>query len=145
MGQVDGLVFHQNGLERWFKRVDASAAGAIANSLETRVRAGKPSPGTEAALDSYIRAMQKDTKAVAVSAGIKTLMDKGGHRQVRNFGPLQSLRFQGVAPDGLDLFDATFTKGHVQWWIAPLTADGRIVWVGFRRVHAPDGPDTGDL
>jgi hypothetical protein len=31
------------------------------------------------------------------------------------------------------LFDATFTKGHVLWWIAPLTADGRIVWVGFAR------------
>ena len=145
MGRIDGLVFHQNGLERWFKRVDASAAGAIARSLETRVRAGKPSPGTEVALDSYIRAMQKDTNSVAVSAGIKTLMDKGGHRQVRNFGPLQSLSFQGVAPDGLDLFDATFTKGHVQWWIAPLTADGRIVWVGYRRVHAQGGPDTGEL
>jgi len=133
MGQIDGLVFHQNGLERWFKRVDASAARAIADSVVARARAGRPSPGTEAALDSYIRAMQQDPGAAAVSAGIKVLTDKGGHRQVKNFGPLQSLSFQGVAPDGMDLFDATFTKGHVQWWIAPLTADGRIVWVGFER------------
>ena len=42
---------------------------------------------------------------------------------------------QGVAPDGLDLFDVTFTKRHVQWWIAPLTADGRTVWVGFARAR----------
>jgi hypothetical protein len=63
--------------------------------------------------------------------GIKRLNELGGQPQVKNFGRLQSLRFQGVAPDGLDLFDATFAKGHVQWWIAPLTADGRIVWVGF--------------
>jgi beta-lactamase regulating signal transducer with metallopeptidase domain len=137
MGQIDGLVFHQNGLERWFKRVDASAAGAIADSVAARARAGKPSLGTQAALDSYIRAMQQDTREAAVSAGIKALMDKGGHRQVRNFGPLQSLSFQGVAPDGMDLFDASFAKGHVQWWIAPLTADGRIVWVGFRGALAP--------
>jgi beta-lactamase regulating signal transducer with metallopeptidase domain len=137
LGRVNGLVLHQSGLERWFKRVDASAARAIADSVTARVRAGKPSPGTEAALHSYIRAMQQDTGAVAVSAGIERLIELGGHRRVKNFGRLQSLRFQGVAPDGLDLFDATFTKGHVQWWIAPLTADGRIVWVGFARKANP--------
>lgn len=133
LGRVNGLVLHQSGLERWFKRVDASAARAIADSVAARVRAGTPSPGTKAALDSYIRAMQQDPGAAAVSVGIKRLTELGGHRQVKNFGRLLSLSFQGVAPDGLDLFDATFTKGHVQWWIAPLTADGRIVWVGFAR------------
>ncbi|HEY2010965.1 MAG TPA: M56 family metallopeptidase [Rhizomicrobium sp.] len=150
MGQIDGLVFHQNGLERWFKRVDASAARAIADSVAARVRAGKPSPGTEAALANYISEIQQDTGAAAVSTGIKAMIErqKGGQarqgqvRQIKNFGRLQSLSFQGVAPDGMDLFDATFTKGHLQWWIAPLTADGRIVWVGFRRVHAQGGSDT---
>jgi hypothetical protein len=143
LGRVNGLVLHEAGLERWFKRIDASAARAIAASVAARVRAGKPSPGTEAALDSYIRAMEQETGAAAVSTGIKAMteLQKGGQqagqvRQVKNFGRLQSLRFQGVAQDGLDLFDATFTKGHVEWWIAPLTADGRIVWVGFARRSA---------
>ena len=136
MGQIDGLVFHQSGLERRFKRIDAGAAKAIADSTATRVRAGKPSPGTQAALDSYIRAMQQDTGAAAVSTGIRAKIEQGGQaRRIRNFGRLQSLSFRGVAPDGLDLFEAAFTKGRVQWWIAPLTADGRIVWVGFRRDH----------
>ena len=133
LGRVNGLVLHQSGLERLFKRIDASAAKAIADAVAARVRAGKPSPGTQAALDSYIRALQQHTRAAAVSAGIKRLTELGGQSEVKNFGRLQSLRFQGVAPDGLDLFDATFTKGHVLWWIAPLTADGRIVWVGFAR------------
>ena len=141
LGRVNGLVFHQSGLERRFKRIDESAARAIADSVAARVRAGKPSPGTQAALDSYIRAMQQDPGAAVVSAGIKAMteLQKGGQvrqgqvRQIKNFGRLQSLSFQGVAPDGLDLFDATFTKGHFQWWIAPLTADGRIVWVGYDR------------
>jgi Zn-dependent protease with chaperone function len=133
LGRVNGLVLHQSGLERWFKRVDASAARAIADSVAARVQAGKPSAGTQAALASYIRALQQDTGAAAVSAGIKRLIELGGQPQVKNFGRLQSLRFQGVAPDGLDLFDVTFTKRHVQWWIAPLTADSRIVWVGFAR------------
>ena len=67
-----------------------------------------------------------------VSAGIKVLIELGGQaRQVKNFGLLQSVSFQGVAPDGMDLFDVTFTERHVQWRIAPLTADGHIVWVGF--------------
>jgi hypothetical protein len=129
-------------LERWFKRIDTSAARAIADSVTARVRAGKPSPGTEAALDNYIRTMRQDIGAPAVSVGIKAMteLQKGGQqvgqvRQIRNFGRLQSLSFQGVAPDGMDLFDATFTKGHVQCWIAPLTADGRIIWVGFARVR----------
>jgi beta-lactamase regulating signal transducer with metallopeptidase domain len=140
LGRVSGLVLHQSGLERWFKRVDASAARVLAGSVAARVHAGKPSSGTQAALDSYIRAIQQDTGAAAVSTAIKAMteLQRGGQqvgqvRQVKNFGRLQSLRFQGVAPDGLDLFDATFTKGHVQCWIAPLTADGRIVWVGFAR------------
>jgi beta-lactamase regulating signal transducer with metallopeptidase domain len=140
LGRVSGLVLHQSGLERWFKRVDASAARVLAGSVAARVHAGKPSSGTQAALDSYIRAIQQDTGAAAVSTAIKAMteLQRGGQqvgqvRQVKNFGRLQSLRFQGVAPDGMDLFDATFTKGHVQCWIAPLTADGRIVWVGFAR------------
>jgi hypothetical protein len=139
LGRVNGLVLHEAGLERWFKRIDASEARAIADSIVARVRAGKPSPGTKAALDNYIRAIQQDTGAATVSAGIKAMIElqKGGQarqgqvRQIRSFGRLQLLSFQGVAPDGMDLFDATFTKGRVQWWIAPLTADGRIVWVGF--------------
>ena len=138
LGRVNGLVLHQAGLERWFKRVDASAARAIADSVAARVRAAKPSPGTEAALDRYIRAMQRDTGVAAVSAGLNALVElsKGAEaRRVKNFGRLQSLSFQGVAPDGMDLFDATFTKGHVQWWIAPLTTDGRTVWVGFARAR----------
>jgi hypothetical protein len=134
---VNGLVLHQSGLERWFRHVDASAAKSIADSVAARVRAGKPSPGTQAALDSYIRALQQHTGAATVSAGIKRLTELGGQPQVKTFGRLQSLRFQGVARDGLDLFDVTFTKGHVQWWIAPLTADGRIVWVGFARRAIP--------
>jgi beta-lactamase regulating signal transducer with metallopeptidase domain len=137
LGRVNGLVLHQSGLERLFKRIDASAAKAIADAVAARVRAGKPSPGTQAALDSYIRALQQHTRAAAVSAGIKRLTELGGQSEVKNFGRLQSLSFQGVAPDGLDLFDATFTKGHVQWWIAPLIADGRIVWVGFARGAIP--------
>ena len=137
VGRVNGLVLHQSGLERWFKRVDASAARAIADAIAARVRAGKPSPGTQAALDRYIRALQQHTGAATVSAGIKRLTELGGQAGVRNFGRLQSLSFQGVAPDGLDLFDATFTKGHMQWWIAPLTADGRTVWVGFARGEIP--------
>jgi beta-lactamase regulating signal transducer with metallopeptidase domain len=136
MGQIDGLVFHQSGLERRFKRVDARGVRAIADSVAARARAGKPSPGTAAALDGYIRAMQQDPESADVSAGIKAMIGRGKGveaRRVRNFGQLQSLSFQGVAPDGLDLFDAAFTKGHVQWWISPLTADGRIVWVGYDR------------
>jgi hypothetical protein len=141
LGRVNGLVLHQAGLERWFKRIDASAARAIADSVATRVRAGKPSPGTEAALDRYIRALQQDTGVAAVSAGLNALVELGKGkkwaeaRRVKNFGRLQSLSFQGIAPDGLDLFDVTFTEHHVQWWIAPLTADGRIVWVGFARAR----------
>jgi beta-lactamase regulating signal transducer with metallopeptidase domain len=141
LGRVNGLVLHQAGLERLFQRVDTSAARAIADSVAARVRAGKPSPGTEAALDNYIRAMQQNSGAAAVSPGIQAMIElnkgrqapQGQVQQIRNFGRLLSLRFQGVAPDGMDLFDAIFTQGHVQSWIAPLTADGRIVWVGFAR------------
>ena len=133
LGRVNGLVLHQSGLERHFQRIDANAAKAIADAVAARVRAGKPSPGTQAALESYIRTLQQDSNTAVVSSGIKRLMELGGQARVRTFGRLQSLRFQGVAPDGLDLFDATFAKGHVQWWIAPLAADGRIVWVGYAR------------
>src|SRR5205085_2259648 len=107
LGHVSGLVLHQAGLERWFKRVDASAARAIADSVAERVRAGKPSPGTQAALDNYIRTMQQDLGTAPVSAGIEAMteLQKRGQQvgqvqQIRKFGYLQSLSFKGVAPDG---------------------------------------------
>ena len=83
LGQVDGLVFHQSGLERWFKRIDAGAAKAIADSVAARVRAGKPGPGTQAALDTYIRALQQD---LGINHGL------GGHQREDRTGQRQKRR-----------------------------------------------------
>jgi hypothetical protein len=82
----------------------------------------------------YIRALQQgDPQAAGISPGIRArsqLSSAAAVHELRSFGPLQSLRFAGVAADGMDLYEARFAGRVVQWWIAPL-AGGRIVWVGF--------------
>ncbi len=85
------------------QRVDASAARAIADSVAARVRAGKPSPGTQAALDSYIRAMPQDTGAAAVSTGIKAMTElqkrgKGGSPAGQEFRSFAVAQLPGCRP-----------------------------------------------
>ena len=51
---------------------------------------------------------------------------------IHRMGAFQSMVFKGVDGDGMELYDVTFEHGRVEWFIAPLTSDGKVVRRGFR-------------
>ncbi len=41
-------------------------------------------------------------------------------------GPFKGLKFQKVIPGGLNVYEATYQNGKLEWDIAPLLPDGKI-------------------
>ena len=137
-GHVTGLVLHQNGAELQAPRISAETAKAVEDALMARIKANTPSPGTEAALRHQIESMetgQRDyaplTPQLAAAAQAQW---PGTSQMIASLGALKSLTFKNVAPGGMDVYDVIFERGHVEWRIAPLTADGKISGMVPRRV-----------
>jgi beta-lactamase regulating signal transducer with metallopeptidase domain len=141
-GAVTALVFHQSGVERVFKKISATQAQIIAAAMTDRIRHNQAAPGTQAALARYIVALQSgkpDYRNMAPGISARTPPGaRGARKRMESFGAFKSLRFKGVAPDGMDIYDAAFANGHTEWWIAPLSREGKVVWVGFNPSLQPD-------
>ena len=56
---------------------------------------------------------------------------------IHHMGAFQSMVFKGVDGDGMELYDVTFEHGRVEWFIAPLNSDGRVMRRGFRILLQP--------
>jgi len=138
-GHVTGLVLHQNGNEQSAPRISAEAAKAAEDALLARMRANKPSPGTEAALRHQIESMETGTRDFAPltpqMAAAARAQWPGTSQMIAGLGALKSITFKNVAPGGADVYDVVFERGHVQWVIAPLTADGKIQGMAPRMVQ----------
>ena len=130
-GRITGLVVHDHGQVISAARVSEAAARKGEAALEKRVDQNMPSPGTRTRVLGYIQALERGgepdyggmTPEVAAAARaqlpkIRALL----HEQ----GEFRSLAFGRVAPNGWDLYIATFTRGRLLWLIAPLTADGKV-------------------
>ncbi len=138
-GRVTALVLHQAGLEQRAPRVSAETAKALEDALLSRMRANKPSPGTEAALRHQIESMETGTRDFAPltpqMAAVARAQWPGTSQMIAGLGALKSVTFKNVAPGGADVYDVLFERGHVQWAIAPLTADGKINGMAPRMVQ----------
>jgi hypothetical protein len=137
-GHVIALVMHQLGMERRAPRISAEAAKAIEDALLARIRAGAPSPGTEAALRHQIEAVEKGAfDTAAMTPEMAALVGSQAPSATQTFaqlGALKSLTFKNVAPDGFDIYDAVFERGRLTCRLSPLV-DGKIK--GFRYLLAP--------
>jgi hypothetical protein len=63
---------------------------------------------------------------------------------VTSFGPLQTVRFVQVDPQGLDVYDLSFANGSVTWRMA-LDAQGRLASAGFSRNAVPTPTEAARL
>lgn len=68
--------------------------------------------------------------AAAVRRQLPTIL-----KIIKEMGELRSLTFKGVGYDGRDVYYVTFDHGLIEWRIAPLSADGKVGWRGYRRLH----------
>lgn len=129
-GSVTDLVLHQGGRLQHAKRVDAATAEQAQAALTARIQSNTPSPGTEAAVRHQIESLVKgeaDYSAMAPPLAAAARQQASMVSQTfSQLGAFQSLTFKGVSPQGLDVYDAAFAQGQLEFIIAPLGPDGKI-------------------
>ena len=137
-GQATELVLHQNGLEQHASRVTDATAKDIEAALIARVRANTPSPGTEAALRHQIESMETGHRDYSALTPTFASAIKEAEPMIlaslSSMGPLKSIKFRSVTVGGLDNYQVEFERGSAEWFISPLTSDGKINGMGWRRV-----------
>ncbi len=138
-GNVTEAILHQGGyLRPWIKSSKAANDEFEAN-LQLRIKENKPSPGTADAIRRQIDAEEKTGHALYSEMG--PLLAAAAHEQEQqaraNFlarGPLQSLTFSKVLPNGANDYLAVFAQGQVEVIITPLSDDGKIAGLLFRNI-----------
>jgi hypothetical protein len=135
-GRVTAMVLHQAGLEQTAPRVSAETAKAIEDALAVRIKNNQPSPGTEAAVRRQIESMEMGAQDFAAMAPPLAAAAREqwpvSSQIISGLGPFKSMNFRNVGPGGADIYDVTFERGHVEWRISPLNADGKIQGMFFR-------------
>jgi hypothetical protein len=121
----------------------APSASSIDALSETRVFAPRstPQPGAEAAVrrmsDENARGEPNyDLLAPELGQAARNQIE-GLKRLFTELGPLTSVKFLEVGPQGADTYEAQYANGKVQWTIL-LGPDGKTVMAGVRRL--PPGP-----
>ena len=137
-GDVTGLVLHQNGLEQSAPRISESEARDIEAAFAQHVKDNKPSPGTERALRREIDAEMKgqpDYSDMMPGLAAATLEQWPlAQRLLSNLGELKSVTFKGVGPGGADIYEVAFEEAPTEWRIQPLSSDGKIWSLFWRRL-----------
>jgi hypothetical protein len=132
-GHVTGLVLHQDAFLRAASSVAPSVATAAEAQLQARIKQGAPSPGTEAVLRRMIAGWERDQPDYQdmgpVLAYANYLNRAKVHALMQKLGPFNSMVFETVSPNGLDVYDATFAHGRTRLNITPLafSPNGKVV------------------
>jgi hypothetical protein len=74
-----------------------------------------------------------DEMAAPLAAANRSQVSRTGPL-MKSFGALQSLTFRTVNAQGMDVYDAVFEQGHVEFSIAPLTSDGKVTARGWHKL-----------
>jgi len=136
---VAGPDGHAREMVVWFKngRLDdlaprASKADwdAAAAALQQRIASMIPSSGTEAALLRQLEGWEKRQPDYAHLPYnmVSDTQEKPEQFQkmIHDLGPLTGLHFVKVNPEGWDVFDASFSKGTLEFSVAPLSPSGKL-------------------
>ena len=137
-GRVTELVLHQNGLEQPAPRIDAAVAKNLETALARRIKGNIPSRGTEAAVRGQIESIEAGqanfgalTPPLAAAAREQWPVTQ---QAISSLGAVKSIVFKSVDAGGYDIYEVVFERGHAEWAIAPLTVDGKISSISWRRV-----------
>src|ERR1700733_11248153 len=135
-GQVTQLVFHQNGMESAAKKVDDATAQNAEAALQARIKSNKTNHGTDAWIRRYIDGMEKgqpnyDEMAPPLADAVRQQLAMT-LQLMQRLGAYKSLTFKNVGPNGMDVYDAAFDNGQLEFFIAPLDAGGKTAGVGLR-------------
>jgi CubicO group peptidase (beta-lactamase class C family) len=125
-------ILYQNNQEQTVKKLNGPEGGAaleLSIATEKRFKEQIATPGTETALRRLIEAVASgkpnyDEMTPKFAEAIRPVASEF-EKILKNFGPLQSLRFTDVRADGSDAYDAKFENATRKITIG-LDPDGRI-------------------
>lgn len=128
-GRVDAVMLHWNGGVFAAHRIGEAAVARIEQALARRIAANQPQPGSEAALRGHIAQLQSgriedDSLSYGMAASIRAMLPQI-QPEMAALGPVVAVSFQGVGPDGMDIYAVRHAKGGNRWQIR-LARDGRI-------------------
>lgn len=130
-GQVTGMTIHQNGFLRPWTKISKSAYDEGNAELKRRVSSNIPSQGTQDSLRRWIGAMENGRPNYEeMSPGLAAAAREQWPRTkliVQKLGAFRALTFERVAPNGDDIYAATFAHGTAEMVIGPLSADGKVI------------------
>lgn len=133
--RVTEMVLHQSGEEQHAPRIADADGKAAEAKLARRIADNRPSPGTEQALRRQIDGLMSGhpdygTMAPNLAAGTRQMLGEL-HAKIAAWGPVTSIKFAGVAKDGMDVFEVACRHKRSKWEIGPLTPDGKISSIFF--------------
>lgn len=127
---VTRAVLHFHGREVVAKRLASTDPLAIETERALETASDAPSPGTEAALRREVQAFSSGEPdyGIMIPALADTVRENKGYSTplFEKLGPFKSLAFVKVIPGGLNVYEATYQNGKLEWDIAPLSPDGKI-------------------
>jgi hypothetical protein len=127
---VTGAVMHFHGREVPAKRLASTDPLAIQTEHALETVSDAPSPGTEAALRREVQAFSSGEPdyGIMVPKLADTVRENKGYSTplIEKLGPFKSLAFVKAIPGGLNVYEATYQNGKLEWDIAPLSPDGKI-------------------
>src|SRR5262249_55502989 len=98
--------------------------------LQQRMKGKTPSPGTEQFVLRWIQSGQQGrpnyddmVKEIADAARAQAPQ---AEQNFRALGAFRSLTFVHVTPNGANVFEGDFANGNAGFYIAPLTAEGKV-------------------
>jgi CubicO group peptidase (beta-lactamase class C family) len=140
-GPATKLLLHQGGRDRPATRLDDAAAKAVAEAFvaaNKRIKDQTPAPGSEAALRQLMSDLaagtpRYDSMTPAMAALTREQLDQL-QPMLNSLGAVQSVSFEKVMPDGIDVYKVIFSNGNAQFGMA-LEGSGIISEVGIFNVE----------
>jgi hypothetical protein len=128
-GHATALTLHQGPGQITAPRIDDQAAKQIEDALNARLQSKTPSPGSEAALRRLFAGLLDAKPNYDEMAPQFADLTRQQLPQLQAFaqtlGPIQSVQFRGVSPQGADTFEVQHEHGTSNIGIM-LSADGKI-------------------
>jgi CubicO group peptidase (beta-lactamase class C family) len=138
-GKVSQLTLHQGGRDTTAKRLDdatAKKAADAAAAFAKRLKEQTPAPGSVAAATKMIHDLydgKPDLTMMSPSAPIQQQL-KRLQAEVAGFGAVTKIDFQGVGPQGADIYAVKSANGAWEFRIW-LTDDGKVQQANTRAVQ----------
>lgn len=118
-GHVTELILHEMGVQHMARKAPESAFDTWLEKLRHRINAHEPSTRTDVALRRQLEAWERTASANPEPHAPMV-------RTIQRLGAFEGLKFIKAGPHGMDVYEATFSKGDLRCFIEPMSAGDKV-------------------